>query len=87
MATKRVVLRVGILTLLWWGFCAIRYSVENGRVTECIDLLVDTQSDICVRNAIEARDSILAWAIGLPVGTLIAAAFITEILRIARGRR
>ncbi len=47
------------LTLIygWAG-----YSVASDRIDECIELIVSVeQSDICIRSALEARDSSLAW--------------------------
>jgi hypothetical protein len=85
--TPRHKVTAALLTMLWWGLCAVRYRVESQRADECFDLLRDTQLQICVRNAIESRDSVISWALGVPLVLVIGAAFLVTVLQIERGQR
>lgn len=74
--------------MLWWAFCGVRYWVDGRRIEECIDLIVTVnQHDVCTRNAIEARDSIITWAFGVPLALLIGGSFLIWVLRAVRDER
>lgn len=63
----------GAVLVAWGAFGWLQYDWANRRISECYDLLGGSQGAICVRNAIEARDFVITWAIGIPMGLLILA--------------
>jgi hypothetical protein len=82
MANKRTWLTAVGLTLLWWIGCALRYWVASARADECYTVLgTGNQADLCIRNAIEARDAVISWAILVPLCLLMAAAFAYEVTK------
>lgn len=67
------------LTAAWVGFCYLSYTVAAARAEECLDELSGGQQDICIRHAIEARDNVLFWGLGIPLGLLIVTAFVDHV--------
>jgi hypothetical protein len=72
----------GLLVLAWVGFAWYQHGLASDRVYDCYGLLrYRIQEDICVRHAIEARDFVWTWAIGVPLALLIAAFAFRQIRR------
>lgn len=76
------------LLIAWAAYSWLRYRTANLRAEECYDLLgTGNQADICIRNAIETRDAVITWAIGVPLSLLIGASALVWLLgAIARER-
>lgn len=63
------------IVIAWIGFCALQYHLAATRADECLDELSGGQQDICIRHAIEGRDDVLLWGLGIPLGLVIIASF------------
>ncbi|GGE74707.1 hypothetical protein GCM10011404_04060 [Sphingomonas prati] len=55
----------------WLGYATLQYRIAGDRVEECIDFLSGAEHDICIRHAMEQRDNVPLWAIGIPLVLLI----------------
>ncbi|MCI1142559.1 hypothetical protein MOP88_10060 [Sphingomonas sp. WKB10] len=67
----------------WTGYCGLQYHIAASRIEECWDKVAGGQQDICIRHAIEQRDDVLLWGLGIPLGLMILASFIDNV----RGQR
>jgi len=76
-----------VLLAAWASFSWLRYHMAINKVDECNSIFSVGQMDICVRQALDARDSAIVWGVGLPLGLLIAGWVWGWILRDARRRR
>lgn len=60
-------------SVLWAGFVWLRYEIADARIGQCLDLIFSTvQGDICTRHALEERDAVLIWGMGIPLALLLA---------------
>ena len=67
---------------MWAAYSWLRYRTASLRAEECYDLLgPGNQGDICIRNAIETRDAVITWAIGLPLTIVVGSSLLIWILR------
>lgn len=71
---RQIALWTGV-GLAWSGYAVLQYRTAAARAYyECQDELYGGQRDICVRNAMEQRDNVLLWGLGVPLGLVIIAA-------------
>lgn len=74
-----------VLVLCWIGFCCLQYGVANSRIVACTDELSRAQGDICVRHALEQRDGVLLWGLGVPLVLCIVTSLAVEVRRRSGG--
>lgn len=72
------VFRWGIVAA-WAAYCIMQYRIAANRIEECMDTVTGGQQDICIRHALEQRDNVPLWGIGLPLGVMIVIAFVDHI--------
>jgi uncharacterized protein YraI len=73
------------LLLAWGGFNWLRYGLADERLWDCYEYIrTRIQQGVCIRDAIGDRDSVITWAIGLPLGLAMVAFASHWLLRQAR---
>lgn len=75
------------LLVAWSGFNWLRYGLADARLWDCYEYVRRaTQQSICIRDAIGDRDSVITWAIGLPLGLAMVAFAALWLLKQARAK-
>lgn len=66
--------------IAWIAFSSLQYYTASIRIKECGDRLFGNgQIDICLRNAMEQRDAVAMWGLGIPLVLVILASFIQNV--------